>query len=128
MDSAGSGSYATTDIMFFKVCGYKNGRFCWCGYSSFHFKLSFFVRFFGAWEWLNGLDDHSKISNITMSDWFENFLVSYSIIFSYTQSQPYLDYLSSILEIFAYQSSSREDLDKSVLSVYTWSDVEEETG
>ena len=63
-----------------------------------------------------------------MSDWFENFLVSYSIIFSYTQSQPYLDYLSSILEIFAYQSSSREDLDKSVLSVYTWSDVEEETG
>ena len=39
--------------------------------------------------------------------------------YCYTQSQPYLDYLSSILKIFAYQASFQEDLDKSVLSVRT---------
>ena len=43
----------------------------------------------------------SNISNITTSNWFENFLVSNSII----QSQQYLDYLSSILKIFVYQTS-----------------------
>ena len=37
----------------------------------------------------------------------------------YTQSQPYLDYLFSILKIFAYQTSFQEDLDKNVLSVHT---------
>ena len=35
------------------------------------------------------------------------------------ESQPYLDYISSILKIFAYQTSFREDLDKSILSVHT---------
>ena len=40
------------------------------------------------------------------------FLVSNSIIVIPTQSQPYLDYLFSILKIFAYQTSFQEDLDK----------------
>ena len=35
------------------------------------------------------------------------------------QSQPYLDYLFSVLKIFAYQAIFREDLGKSVLSVHT---------
>ena len=51
-------------------------------------------------------------------DWFEMFLVSNSIIVTY-QSQPYLDYLSSIVKIFAYHISFREDIDKSILSVHT---------
>ena len=37
----------------------------------------------------------------------------------YIQSQPYLDYHSSILKIFAYQTGFQEDFDKGVLSVYT---------
>ena len=41
------------------------------------------------------------------------------IALCYIQSQPHLDYLSSILKIFAYQTSFQEDLDKSVLSVNT---------
>ena len=65
-------------------------------------------------------------NNITIwfeiRDWFETFLVSNNIIFMpyfYIQSQPYLGYLPSILKIFTYQTSSREDLEKSVLSVHT---------
>ena len=65
-------------------------------------------------------------NNITIwfeiSDWFEMLLVSNSIIFMpyfYIQSQPCLDYLPSILKIFTYQTSFREDLDKSALSVHT---------
>ena len=57
-----------------------------------------------------------------MSDWFEIFF-GFLQHYRYTQSQPYLDYLSSGLKIFAYQISFREDLDKS-----TWPDVEEKTG
>ena len=40
-------------------------------------------------------------------------------LIAYTQSQPYLDYLSSFLKIFTYQTSFQEDLDKSILSVHT---------
>ena len=39
-------------------------------------------------------------------------------LIAFIQSQRYLDYLSSILKVFAYQTSFQEDLDKSVLSVH----------
>ena len=38
-------------------------------------------------------------------------------LIAFIQSQRYLDYLCSILKVFAYQTSFREDLGKSVLSV-----------
>ena len=48
-------------------------------YSRFTFKLSFFFRVFSTWKWLVSYGNHATVSNITISNWFENFLVSNSI-------------------------------------------------
>ena len=65
--------------MFCYVLGEKKHSMSFFN-SRFTFKLSFFFRF-SAWKWLVSSGNHATI---TISDWF-------------TQSQPYLDYLSSIL-------------------------------
>ena len=67
-----------------------------------------------------------SLSVINLNDWFEFFW--FLIVLLLYQSQPYLDYLSSILKIFAYQTIFREDFDKSLLSLYTKPDVKEEIG
>ena len=48
--------------------------------SRFAFKLLFLFRFFPTREWLISQGNHSTMNNITMRDWVETFLVSYSII------------------------------------------------
>ena len=70
-------------------------------YSRSTFKLSFFFRF-SAWKWLVSSGNHATI---TIIDWF-------------TQSEPYLDYLFSILMIFVYQTSFQEDLDTKAFCQY----------
>ena len=47
-------------------------------YSRFTFKLPFCFMF-STWKWLVSQGNHATISNITISDWFEMFLVSNSI-------------------------------------------------
>ena len=47
-------------------------------YSRSKFKLPFFFQFL-TWKWLVSYGNHATISNITISNWFEMFLVSNSI-------------------------------------------------
>ena len=83
-------------------------------YSRFTFKLSTFLGFFqhGSGSSVKAIMPLS--ATLPLAIGLKIFLISNSII----QSQRYLDYLSSILKIFAYQTSFREDFDKCVLSVH----------
>ena len=49
-------------------------------YSRFTFNFCSYLDFCSAWEWFINQGNHATISNIIITNWFEKFLVSYSII------------------------------------------------
>ena len=81
-----------------------------------------FIWFLSLYSYI--LDNHATISNITIRDWLEMFLVSNSIVVISTILG--LSFLDPKDLSLPYQFW--EDLDKSVVSVHTLPDVKEEIG
>ena len=86
-------------------------------YSRFTFELPFFFRF-PTWKWLVSYGSHDTWATLPFAVGSKCFWFLIALLL-YPKSTIF-DYLSSILEICAYQTSFQEDLDKSNLSVHIY--------